>query len=122
MTSLKSKLFDNVKDGYEIGHVNPSAISKKKELEIKKQLRKLSFRLGYDKLTGCHILKLDIFFSNKGPIILEMTPRFSGGYDSTGSSFKRGLKLSEAMFKICKSVSGGTTEMDSGYSINRWPI
>ena len=22
----------------------------------------------------------------------------------------------------CKSVSGGTTEMDSGYSINRWPI
>ena len=22
----------------------------------------------------------------------------------------------------CKSVSGGTTEMDSGYTINRWPI
>ena len=122
LTSLKSKLFDNVKDGYEIGHVNPSAISKKKELEIKKLLRKLGFRLGYDRLIGCHILKLDIFFSNKGPIILEMTPRFSGGYDSTGSSFKRGLKLSEAMFKICKGEKFNKEDLSYYFKANKLKV
>jgi len=29
-----------------------------------------------------------------------MTPRLSGGYDSTGSSFERGLNLSKAIIKI----------------------
>lgn len=122
LTSFKSKLFDNVKDGYEIGHVNPSAISKKKELEIKKLLRKVGFRLGYDRLTGCHILKLDIFFSNKGPIILEMTPRFSGGYDSTGSSFKRGLRLSEAMFKICKGEKFNKADLCYYFKANKLKV
>jgi hypothetical protein len=122
LTSLKSKLFDNVKDGYEIGHINPSVISKKKELEIKKLLRKLGLRLGYDRLIGCHILKLDIFFSNKGPIILEMTPRFSGGYDSTGSSFKRGLKLSEAMFKICKGEKFSKADLAYYFKANKLKV
>jgi len=122
LTSLKSKLFENVKDGYEIGHVNPSAISKKKKLEIKKLLRKLGFHLGYDKLTNCHILKLDIFFSNQGPIILEMTPRFSGGYDSTGSSVKRGLKLSEAMFKICKGEKFNKADLSYYFRANKLKV
>ena len=30
-----------------------------------------------------------------------MTPRLSGGYDSTGSGIARGLKLSEAIIRIC---------------------
>jgi hypothetical protein len=30
LTSLKSKLFDNVKDGYEIDHISSSVISKKR--------------------------------------------------------------------------------------------
>lgn len=122
LTSLKSKLFDNVKDGYEIGHINPSAISKKKKLEIKKMLRKVGFHLGYDSLINCHILKLDIFFSNKGPIILEMTPRFSGGYDSTGSSFKRGLRLSEAMFKICKGEKFNKAEQLYYFKANKLKV
>jgi hypothetical protein len=63
---------------------------------------KLGRYLGYEKFRACHVLKADIFFSDKGPVILEMTPRLSGGYDSTGSSFIRGIRLSEAIFKICQ--------------------
>jgi biotin carboxylase len=90
--------------------------------QIKKLLRKLGLRLGYDRLIGCHILKLDIFFSNKGPIILEMTPRFSGGYDSTGSSFKRGLKLSEAMFKICKGEKFNKADLSYYFKANKLKV
>ena len=98
----KKNLFTNVKEGYEIGHINPSTISKKKIKEIKKIMQKLGSHLGYKKFRACHVLKADIFFSDKGPIILEITPRLSGGYDSTGSSFIRGIKLSEAILKICQ--------------------
>jgi biotin carboxylase len=98
----KNKFFTNIKEGYEIGHINPSTVSKIKIKEIKKIMGKLGRYLGYKKFRACHVLKADIFFSDKGPVILEMTPRLSGGYDSTGSSFIRGIRLSEAIFKICQ--------------------
>ena len=122
LTNFKSKIFDDVKDGYEIGHINPSEISKKKKLEIKKLVRKLGLHLGYDQLTGCHVLKLDIFFSSKGPIILEMTPRFSGGYDSTGSSYIRGLRLSEAMFKICQGEKFYKSDFKHYFKANKLKV
>jgi hypothetical protein len=98
----KNNFFNNIKEGYEIGHINPSTVAKKKIKKIKKIMQKLGRHLGYKKFKACHVLKADIFFSDKGPIILEMTPRLSGGYDSTGSSFIRGIRLSEAIFKICQ--------------------
>lgn len=97
---LDKNMFRNVKNGYEIGHINPSIISEDKSEQILRMMKKLGKNLTYHRLKGCHILKIDIFFSSKGPVILEMTPRLSGGYDSTGSSHARGLKLSEAMMKI----------------------
>ena len=104
--NLTDKKYQNLKkfliynNGYEIGHINPSILNSTITKKIKKLIFKVGLKLGYDKLKGSHVLKLDIFFSDKGPVILEMTPRLSGGYDSTGSSFERGLNLSKAIIKI----------------------
>ena len=100
--NLPKSLYISYKAGYEIGHINPSLKPKKEILKIKKIMLKLGNLLGYNKMKKCHVLKADIFFSENGPIILEMTPRLSGGYDSTGSAIVRGFKLSEAMIKISK--------------------
>ena len=98
--NLPKSLYANIKAGYEIGHINPSLKSKKEILKIKKLMLKLGKLLGYKKMKKCHVLKADIFFSINGPIILEITPRLSGGYDSTGSGIIRGFKLSQAILKI----------------------
>jgi biotin carboxylase len=115
----KNKLFTNIKEGYEIGHINPSTVSKKKIKEIKKIMGKLGQYLGYKKFRACHVLKADIFFSDKGPVILEMTPRLSGGYDSTGSSFVRGIRLSEAVFKICQKQLFSKSDLSFFFKPNK---
>ena len=40
-----------------------------------------------------YILKADVFSSTQGPVILEMTLRSSGGWDSSGSTPARGGNL-----------------------------
>ena len=79
---------------------------------------KLGGFLGYKKLKKCHVLKADIFFSKSGPIILEMTPRLSGGYDSTGSGIARGLKLSEAIIRICLGERFNKKEIKTYFKSN----
>ena len=39
---------------------------------------------------GGHILKADIMLTEKGPFVLELTPRLSGGWDSSGTTPARG--------------------------------
>ena len=39
---------------------------------------------------GGHILKADLMLTTKGPMILELTPRLSGGWDSARSTPERG--------------------------------
>jgi biotin carboxylase len=116
--NLPKSLYTNFKDGYEIGHINPSLKPKKEIQKIKKIMLKLGSLLGYNKMKKCHILKADIFFSENGPIILEMTPRLSGGYHSTGSSIVRGAKLSEAIIKICKGERFKKEELKYYFSNN----
>jgi hypothetical protein len=104
--NLSSKKYQNLKNfltdnnGFEIGHINPSTLNSRAIKDIKKLIFIVGSKLGYGRLKGCHVLKLDIFFSEKGPVILEMTPRLSGGYDSTGSSFERGFNLTKAITKV----------------------
>jgi biotin carboxylase len=115
----KNKFFSNVKEGYEIGHINPSTISKIKIKNIRKIMHKLGTNLGYKKFKACHVLKADIFFSDRGPIILEITPRLSGGYDSTGSSFIRGIRLSEAILKICQKQLFSKSDLSFFFKPNK---
>lgn len=88
--------------GVEFGHVNPT-IRNSKEIKhlisvLQKFINQLKERGVYKNET--FILKADIFFSEKGPIILEATPRTSGGWDSSYSSLKRGLNIQELAINI----------------------
>ena len=118
LKKLPKFLYSNYKPGYEIGHINPSLKPKKEILKVKKIMLKLGGFLGYKKLKKCHVLKADIFFSKSGPIILEMTPRLSGGYDSTGSGIARGLKLSEAIIRICLGERFNKKEIKTYFKSN----
>jgi hypothetical protein len=88
--------------GVEFGHINPTSRSPEEISVIILNLQKL---IDYLKLKSIYknetfILKADIYFSNMGPIILEATPRTSGGWDSSYSSLIRGLKIQELAVNI----------------------
>lgn len=77
--------------GVEIGHINPAHHSG----EIKNKIQSLVFNagiaIGMGHERGGHILKADIMIDKDNqPIILELTPRLSGGWDSSASTPARG--------------------------------
>ncbi|CAN2170902.1 AccC Biotin carboxylase [Candidatus Nanopelagicaceae bacterium] len=88
--------------GVEFGHVNPSSRSKAEVDEVIKDLQTMVDHL---REIGVYrnetfILKADILFSLKGPVIIEATPRTSGGWDSSFSSLMRGLRIQELAVEI----------------------
>lgn len=90
----------------ELGHINPAKHDAKIRLQVEEDIRTAGRALGMDRQPGGHILKADIFFSNAGPVILELTPRISGGWDSSGSSPARGA-----------NIVGGVIELALGHKI-----
>jgi biotin carboxylase len=53
-------------------------------------LESAGIALGMDREAGGHILKADIMLTQDGPVIIEMTPRLSGGWDSSATTPARG--------------------------------
>ncbi len=88
--NLPMDLYKNIPWGIEIGHVNPAI----HQYEIKKKVYKLVYKagiaIGMRNQKGGHILKTDIMLTNKGPCIVELTPRLSGGWDSSKTTPNRG--------------------------------
>lgn len=97
-------------DGIEIGHINPSHRPAPVKRSVFESIYRTGIALGMDKQKGSHVLKADIFFSTKGPVILEMTPRLSGGWDSSGSSIMRGADLPGGAIQI---ALGNRIDLDS---------
>ena len=66
----------------ELGHVNPSRLRRqeKKELFSLTESAAKSFGIRFG------VFKADTMITKKGPIILEVTPRLSGGFDSQKST------------------------------------
>ena len=93
-------------DWIEVAHVNPAM----RDFSIKKQVMSLMQNagqaLGMHQQNWGHLLKGDIFFTESGPVILELTPRSSGGWDSSGSSVARGA-----------DIAGGVLQMALGYPL-----
>jgi len=87
---LSSGIYSDVSWGVEIGHINPAI----HEYETRNAVFDLIYRagvaIGMKKEKGGHILKADIMLTKKGPYIIELTPRLSGGWDSSGSTPLRG--------------------------------
>lgn len=78
--------------GVEFGHLNPSTRPRKYFDTVASDVT--TFLHAHDALRGSpFILKADVFSSTQGPVILEMTLRSSGGWDSSGSTPARGGNL-----------------------------
>ena len=88
--NLKKLNNEKINFGVEIGHINPA----QHHFDIKKKVRRLIFdsgvALGMLNEKGGHILKADVILTPDGPVIIELTPRLSGGWDSSASSILRG--------------------------------
>lgn len=62
----------------ELGHINPTNLTREQQSKIYKLTEESGLALGID----FGVAKADIIYTEKGPIILEMTNRLSGGFDS----------------------------------------
>lgn len=76
--------------GVEIGHVNPASHSLGLKEEVHSLIKSAGLALGMDSEKGGHVLKADVMLTNNGPVIIEMTPRLSGGWDSSATTPARG--------------------------------
>lgn len=76
--------------GIEIGHTNPAQHSIATKNEVQEMIFNAGVAIGLNEERGGHILKADIMLTKNGPIIIELTPRLSGGWDSSATSLERG--------------------------------
>jgi biotin carboxylase len=74
----------------ELGHLNPAEHPSQVRHEVEGLARRAGEAIGMGSQKGGHILKADIMLTTKGPMILELTPRLSGGWDSAHSTPERG--------------------------------
>lgn len=87
-------------DGIEVGHVNPAMRDFNTKKTVENMIYQAGIALGMHLQSGSHLLKADIYFSTRGPIILELTPRSSGGWDSSGSSPTRGADMAGGVIRM----------------------
>ena len=80
--NIVDRFFTKNQWAVELGHVNPSRlnIQQKKELFSLTENAAKSFGIRFG------VFKADTIITKKGPIILEVTPRLSGGFDSQKST------------------------------------
>ena len=74
----------------ELGHLNPAEHKLQVRQDVEALVRRAGEAIGMGTQKGGHILKADIMLTTKGPMILELTPRLSGGWDSALSTPERG--------------------------------
>lgn len=80
----------NLNWGVEVGHVNPACHSISVKNEIYAMIYAAGCAIGINNEVGGHVLKADIMLTDDGPVIIELTPRLSGGWDSSGTTLARG--------------------------------
>lgn len=100
------KFFPDIKmpfplqQGIEVGHVNPSIRDFALKQETMKLIEQAGLALGMGHEKGGYVLKADIYYSTKGPVIVELTPRSSGGWDSSGTSPARGADIAGGVMHL----------------------
>lgn len=87
---LNTDIYEDVAWGVEIGHINPAIHDYRIKMAVHEMVYQAGCAIGMDKEKGGHILKADIMLTDKGPCIIELTPRLSGGWDSSGTTPARG--------------------------------
>ena len=76
--------------GVEVGHINPAQHSNDIKNKISEMIYEAGVAVGLKNERGGHILKADMMLTDSGPIIIEITPRLSGGWDSSATTLARG--------------------------------
>jgi len=82
--------YKNISWAVELAHINPAMHEESTRQATEDMIRRAGVALGMDKQKGGHLLKADIMLTPEGPRILELTPRLSGGWDSSWSTPRRG--------------------------------
>lgn len=89
--SLKNEnIYRDIPWSIELGHINPAIHDYQTKKNVEDLIYQAGLALGLNKEKWGHILKADIILTKKGPYILEMTTRLSGGWDSSFSTPQRG--------------------------------
>ncbi len=91
--ALKGDDFSEKNWGVELGHINPALHDYQTKLSVYEMINKAGIALGMLNEKGGHILKFDIMLTKNGPYIIEITPRLSGGWDSSRSTPERGANF-----------------------------
>lgn len=76
--------------GMEIAHINPAVHDSETKEKVIEIVYKAGRALGLHKMAGGHLFKADIMLTANGPYVLEVTPRLSGGWDSSMTTPMRG--------------------------------
>jgi hypothetical protein len=86
--------------GVEIGHINPAQHPIEVKVQMQEMIHAAGIALGMASENGGHILKADIMLTESGPIIIELTPRLSGGWDSSASTPARGADFQGGIIQL----------------------
>lgn len=76
--------------GLELAHINPAVHDFATKEKVREVIYKAGRALGLHREAGGHIFKADTMLTSKGPYILEVAPRLSGGWDSSMTTPMRG--------------------------------
>jgi hypothetical protein len=96
--------YDGINWGVEIGHINPAVHSTSLKLATQKMIENAGRCIGMHEHRGGHILKADIMLTDHGPVIIELTPRLSGGWDSSGTTPCRGADFQGGVLSLALGV------------------
>jgi len=103
LLGINTDIYDNIGWAVELGHINPAVHDDEIKNNVKDLIYQAGIAIGLHKQKGTHILKADIMLTVNGPVILELTPRLSGGWDSSGTTPARGADFIGGVTEICKN-------------------
>ena len=86
--------------GVEVGHINPACHPISLKNEIHEMVYAAGCAIGINNEEGGHALKADIMLTDDGPVIIELTPRLSGGWDSSGTTLLRGADFQAGILHL----------------------
>jgi biotin carboxylase len=91
---------ENINWGVEVGHINPAQHPVAVKDQVHALIKAAGLALGMGQQGGGHVLKADIMLTEAGPMIIEMTPRLSGGWDSSATTPARGADFQGGVIQL----------------------
>jgi biotin carboxylase len=111
--ALKCYHEEQINWGVEVGHINPAQHPAKMREEVYNLTKAAGLALGMQAEKGGHVMKVDIMLTDNGPIIIEMTPRLSGGWDSSATTPARGADFHGGIIHL---ALGKSLELDDWHT------